>query len=163
MYPNSLQVEQILTMLEEAPPRLASLTADLTPVQLITAHSLGEWSARDVLAHMRSCSDMWGSAIRTILAEDRPTIKAVNPTTWIKQTDYLEQEFRPSLQAFTTQRAELMSLLKALSPQDWSRGATVKASGKPLARTVHFYAQWLARHERPHIKQIARIAEVVQG
>jgi hypothetical protein len=26
-----------------------------------------------------------------------------------------------------------------------------------LERTVLFYAQWLARHERPHLKQIERI------
>jgi len=26
-----------------------------------------------------------------------------------------------------------------------------------LVRSVHFYAQWLARHERTHVKQIERI------
>jgi hypothetical protein len=33
----------------------------------------------------------------------------------------------------------------------------VTGAGKPLERTVLFYAQWLARHERPHVKQIERI------
>src|SRR3989442_6404887 len=32
------------------------------------------------------------TSILAILAEDRPTLRAVNPTTWIAQTDYRELE-----------------------------------------------------------------------
>ena len=84
-------------------------------------------------------------------------LKAVNPTTWIKKTNYPEQEFQPSLQAFTAQRAELLAMLKPLAPEAWSRMATVTGAGKPRERTVHTYAQWPANHERSHIKQIERI------
>ena len=63
-----------------------------------------------------------GDCIATILAEDRPTIRAVNPRTWIKKTDYPNLEFRPSLRAFTTQRADLLAVLKALPPEGWSFG-----------------------------------------
>ncbi len=45
---------------------------------------------------------MQGKYIVGIFCEDRLTIKAVNPTTWIKKIDYREQEFSRSLQAFTT-------------------------------------------------------------
>ena len=99
MYDTPRTIEQILTMLAEAPLRLADLTAGLPPAQLLIPPEPGEWSARDVLAHLRACADMWGKYIVVILSEDRPTIKAVNPTTWIKQTNYRELEFKPSLQA----------------------------------------------------------------
>lgn len=144
-------------MLAAAPSRLADLTEGLSPAQLLTPPEPGEWSARDVLAHLRACADMWGKCIAAILSEDRPTIKAVNPTTWIKKTNYREQEFQPSLQAFAAQRAELLAVLKPLAPEAWSRTATVTGVGKPRERTVSTYAQWLANHERPHIKQIERI------
>jgi hypothetical protein len=78
-----------------------------------------------MLAHMRACADMWGKCIVEILSEGGSTIMAVNPTTWIKKTNYLEQEFQPSLQAFTAQRAELLAGLKSLAPEAWSRMATV--------------------------------------
>ena len=42
---------------------------------------------------------MWGKYIVEILTEDRPTIKAVNPTTWIKKTNYATE--CPWLKAFT--------------------------------------------------------------
>jgi len=44
-----------------------------------------------------------------------------------------------------------------LPPEGWSRAATVTGAGKVLERTVLFYAQWLARHERQHVKQVERI------
>jgi hypothetical protein len=100
---------------------------------------------------------MWGACIMAMLAEERPTLRAVNPRTWINQTDYLQLEFQPSLRAFTTQRADLLAVLEPLPPEGWSRAATVTGAGKPLERTVRFYAEWLARHERPHLKQIERI------
>ncbi len=157
MSSNPYTIEQILTLLAQAPYRITALTDGLEEAQLHTSPGPGEWSANDVLAHLRSCADMWGGCIATIIAEDRPTIRAVNPTTWIKKTDYLEQDFQSSLQAFTTQRAELLAVLQPLPPEGWSRAATVTGAGRVLERTVLFYAQWLALHERPHVKQIERI------
>jgi hypothetical protein len=157
----SLTIEQVLGLLAETPLRLEALTADLTPAQLHSAPS-EEWSANDVLAHLRACADVWGGCIATILAEERPTLRAVNPRTWITQTDYCELEFQPSLFAFATQRAALLAVLEALPPDGWSRSATVTGAGKALERTVMFYARWLAEHERPHVKQIARLVTTMR-
>jgi hypothetical protein len=157
-----LSTEQVLTMLAATPPRIAMLTAALPPERLHTSPGEGQWSANDVLAHLRSCADMWGNAIATILAEDKPTFRAMNPVTWLKTTDYPKQEFRSSLRAFATQRRELLETLEYLPPAAWYRSATVTGAGKPLERTVIFYAQWLATHERPHIKQIERIVKTVR-
>ncbi len=162
MVRKSLPSEQILTMLEEAPPWIGKLCAGLTPGQLRTRPEQNKWSATEVLAHLRSCSDVWGQCIMTMLSEDAPTFRAVDPRTWTKKTDYPGLEFRPSFQAFTRQRAELLEVLKPLPPEAWARTATVTGAGKPLERTVLFYAQWLARHERTHFKQFKYIAQTVQ-
>jgi hypothetical protein len=162
VYDRPLTIEQILTMLTAAPSRLADLTKGLPPAQLLVSPEPGEWSASDVLAHLRACADMWGKYIVEILSEHKPTIKAVNPTSWIKKTDYREQEFKPSLQAFTTQRAGLLAVLKPLAPDAWSCMATVTGAGKPRERTVYTYAQWLANHERSHFKQVERIVNALR-
>ena len=158
----SLTLEQILTLLAAGPARIAEFTVDLIEAQLHTAPAPGEWSANEVLAHLRSCADVWGECIVTILTQQRPTIRAVNPRTWIESTDYLGQSFRPSLEAFTVQRAELSTVLAPLKPKAWSRSAIITGAGKPLERTVRFYAEWMATHERPHLKQIQRIASMLQ-
>jgi hypothetical protein len=152
-----LTPEQVLTLLAATPRRLAELTADLTPADLRTRPSAEEWSAVEILAHLRASADVWNGCIMTMLAEDRPTLRAVSPRTWIKRTDYHELEFQASLVAFAAQRAELLAVLEPLPPEGWARVATVTGAGKVLEWTVLSYAQRLARHEQPHITQIARL------
>ena len=158
----SLTADRILTLLAETPSRIAALTADLTPSQLHARPDHDEWSANDVLAHLRACADVWGNCIMAMIAEDTPTLRAVNPRTWIKKTDYLELEFQPSLRSFTTQRADLLAVLEPLPREGWSRTATVTGAGKPLQRTVLFYGHWLARHERQHVKQVEHIVNMMR-
>jgi DinB family protein len=158
----SLTIEQVLTLLSETPGRIEALTAGLTSAQSRTPPSRGEWSASDVLAHLRACADVWGGCIATMLAEDAPTLRAINPRAWIKKTGYPGLEFQPSLRAFAAQRAELLAVLEPLPREAWSRMATVTGAGSVLHRTVLSYAQRMARHERPHVKQIARIATALR-
>jgi DinB superfamily len=160
---SSFSIEGALSLLAGTPTRIATLTDGLSPAQLRSAPSPEEWSASDVLAHLRSCADMWGGYMMTILAEDRPTIRAINPRAWIEQTDYLELEFAPSLRAFTTQRAALLAVLEPLPLEGWARAATVTGAGSPLQKTVLDYAERMARHERPHVKQIERITRSMRG
>jgi len=115
LYDRPLTIDQVLTQLKEQPEAIAELVAGLPRARLHRPPSHGEWAVNDVLAHLRSCSDMWGKYIATIIAEDRPTIRAMNPTTWIKSTNYPELEFAPSLRAFAKQRAELLALLRPLA------------------------------------------------
>lgn len=151
-----LTEDQILSILEETPPRLAAVTRGVTEEELHSAPEPGEWSVNENLAHLRACADVWGDAIETILVSDRPTLRAVNPTTWIKSTDYPKLAFAPSLGAFKNQRSSLLALLQELPGADWSRSATVVGGGSPLELTVHSYANRLARHERSHWRQVAK-------
>jgi DinB superfamily len=156
-----LTVEEMLKRLREGPPRIAALTASLTPAQLRTSPDEG-WSATHVLAHLRACGDVWGGHILRILAEDRPEIRGISPRTWMKKTDYPDLEFRRSFDAFARQRAGLLAALEPLPPDSWERTAVVKAYGQVQENNVLFYADGLARHERPHIRQIQHIAEALQ-
>jgi hypothetical protein len=159
-----LPIDKILTILKETPPRLAELTAGLAPAQYHTSPSAGEWSVNEVLAHLRACNEVWGGYyIMTILAQDEPTIKAMNPRTWIKNTDYLEQDFQPSLRAFTKQRRKLLAVLEPLPPRDWTRTNILIGAGKPLQQTLMSHADGLARHERAHLKQIERTLIALQS
>ena len=137
----SLTIEQVLTLLAATPPRIAALTADLAPAQLHTAPTHDGWSANEVLAHLRACADMWGDCIVAIISQDRPTVRAINPRTWIDKTDYREQPFLRSLDAFTAQRADLLAVLDPLPPEAWARAATATGAGKAIERTVMFYAE----------------------
>lgn len=152
-------ITDLLNKLAAGPSRISSITQSLTPTELLTPPVPGEWCARDVLGHLRACSDMWGKCILQILSDERPTIKAINPRTWIKRTNYLELDFHPSFLAFSVQRTELLEVLNQIAPESWSRSATVTGAGRPIERTVFSYAQWLANHERSHFRQFEKIVK----
>jgi hypothetical protein len=156
VYDTPLTIDQVLIQLAEQPKEIAALTADLPRARLHRSPTRGEWSLNDVLAHLRSCADMWGKYMATIIADDRPTIRAMNPRTWIKHTNYPALEFAPSFRAYAKQRAELLALLRPLPKASWLRSAIVTGAGRPRERAVLEYAQWLANHERSHVKQIER-------
>jgi len=157
MSKRSLTREEILAALAQTAPRIAVLTAGLAAARLAAVPHRGEWSVRDVLAHLRACADVWGDCIAAIVAYDKPVLRAINPRSWIRNTDYLEQAFRPSLQAFSRQRADLLALLNPLPGGAWSRKAAITGAGNVLEKTVHDYALRLTVHERPHLQQIRRI------
>ena len=159
---SSLTVEEVLPLLAAAPRRMAELTEGLLPEQLRAAPAEGQWSANDVLTHLRACADVWGGCIARILDEDQPTMRGLDPRHWTKIPEYLALEFRPSLRAFDVQRVALLTALEALPLEGWARFATVYAWGVPYQRTVLSFAQRLARHERSHLKQIARIADALR-
>lgn len=157
MYDTPLTIDEVLAALDEQPNAIAGMTA-YVPEACLHESRDGEWSANDVLAHLRSCADMWGKYIALIVEEDHPTFRAVNPTTWIESTNYPTLDFAVSFRAFVKQRSALLVLLRSLPRGAWSRSATVTGGGRPRERTVLDYARWLANHERTHLKQIARAA-----
>lgn len=147
----------ILALLAEGPERVAAATAGVEAASLRTAPAEGAWSATEILAHMRACADVWGSCIATILSADRPTIRAVNPRRWINSTDYPNLDFRPSFQAYSTQRMDLLATLQASAPDAWLRSAVVTGAGAALERDAHSFAHRLATHEQSHVRQIERL------
>lgn len=143
------EIERILVLLEETPKRLSALTLNLSP-SILKHHADGEWSANDVLAHLRSCADVWGASIESMLAEEMPILPAIHPHEWLKQTNYKGQDFHESLREFAHQREKLLKILMKLSLEEWSRGAMI--GGR--VHTVFTQARRIAKHETEHYHQI---------
>ncbi len=158
----SLTIEQVLTQLAEYPARIGALTEGLTPAHLRQRPEPEEWSVNEVLAHLRSSADVWGGYIKKIIAEDRPSIKAISPRTWMRRVNYHELEFAPSFEAFRTQRADLLAMLQPLPPEGWTRAATVTKDGKVREMTALVYATQLANHEQVHVVQIEAIVHTLR-
>lgn len=154
-----LTSDQIINLLETLPQRMAELTGGLTAAQLHSRSDPDTWSMNEILAHLRTCADVWGGCIQSIVTEDRPLIRAVNPRTWARSTNYEKLEFRQSFAAFASQRADLLAFLRHLSIDQWARTATVTVAGRPFERTPLYYGQWLAEHERSHVKHIERMVK----
>lgn len=137
--------------LAAAPDRIAAAVDGVDDDLLHAPPAPEEWSANEVLAHLRACSDVWGGVIRRMLDEDEPTIRAMNP-----RSVTISDAFGPSHGVFTGQRYALVEVLRSLHEEQWDRGATITGAGAPMRKTVRDYVDRLHRHERTHLKQLVR-------
>lgn len=153
---NQAEVQLALKALSDMPRQIARLARGREATQLHRAPAPGAWSARDILAHLRVCADVWGRSIERMLAEDHPTIRYVSPRGWIKKTTYLQQSFDDLLQDFTHERKDLVKRLSALDPAAWGRGATFTGTTSGRSGTVLSYARRIADHETHHLDQFRR-------
>ena len=159
-----LGVDEIMAILPETPRRIAGATAGVRASRLRDAPAPGAWSVNDIFAHLRACHDVLGGSILRIVTEDHPAWKGINPRVWIKKTDYLDWEFAPAFERFTTQRRELLGVLEPLPADGWERTATVTGMvGDSYERTARYYGDWLARHERAHWRHIEAIVAALTG
>lgn len=152
-----LGADGVLELLDATTAQVRRLGPDVPAERAAATPPAGGWSAIEVLAHLRACADVWGASIDRILSEDEPTIRALNPRTYLPSTDYLTLAWRPSWQAFLDQREALLPRLRPLREAQWRRAATVVGAGRPLRTTALDYAERLATHERSHVKQLHRL------
>ncbi|MCX6048874.1 MAG: DinB family protein [Chloroflexi bacterium] len=154
MQATSTETEKLLDLLAETPQRLQSLISRLEDARLQTKLDQDAWSANDILAHLRSCADVWGKSILAMISQDNPTLRYISPRTWMRKTNYPQQEFHRSLQTFTQQRYELLAALKLLTIEDWSRTATFTGTAKGREQTIFSYVQRIVEHEMQHLAQL---------
>lgn len=155
MEPSSDRFSDILQRLKGAPLRLKRVTGRVPPARLYRRSAEEPWSVSDILAHLRACSAVWGGNIIAMLTHGHPTLRYVSPRTWIRKTDYLEQEFGPALKDFAHERINLLATLAKLDAPGWARRGTFTGT-TPRGRdqTVLSMAERLANHEQGHIDQI---------
>ena len=144
------EIQQILSALDETPRRLTRASSRADANRLRLKPDPRGWSAVDILSHLRSCADVWGGSIESMLSEDEPTLPDIHPRQWQKQTDYETLSFARSLRAFAGQRGKLLNMLKSLTFVQWERGARI--GGR--RHTVFTQARRLAKHESEHCRQV---------
>ena len=153
----SLSIDQAMEILRTTVPRLEELTDDVPQERLYAVTEYG-WSVNDQLAHLRACHDVLGGNMLRIVREDHPAWKAMAPGNWQKRSGYFEWKFVPAFEAFRAQRAELLDVLEPLPAEAWERTATVAVPPKQTYEySTLYYGDWMARHERGHLRHITRI------
>lgn len=160
----SLTIDEIMAILPATVPQVASLTSGLSDMQLAARPEPAEWSATELLAHMRAAQDVLGANITRIVREDRPAWRRLSPRERQRKGGYNEWAFGPAFEAFSKDRAELLTVLEPMSVEDWDRVAVVTvAPNRSLEQTASFFGDWLAGHERDHLEQLERTIDIVSA
>jgi hypothetical protein len=144
------EIEKYLAMLAETPRCIAACSSAVVPSQLTTAPGPREWSALEILAHLRACDDAWSYSIYAMLTQEQPTLTLPDERRWSKVLGYASQDFQLSLQTFSLKRAELIAVLQGLEAEAWNRTANIEGR----THSVFSQARRMALHEQAHCNQI---------
>ena len=144
------EIEKYLRFISETPQQIARAAKGLEEARLQFRSDRKSWSANDILAHLRSCADLWTHSIYAMLAENEPAFSDINERKWAKVTHYEEVSFAESLQVFSLQRENLVRVLRALPFEPWERSALIFER----KHTVFTQTRRMAKHEAEHCEQI---------
>ncbi|SRR6266542_2768964 len=153
MKATSSEIVKYLGILSEIPQRIAQAVQGVEETRLQFKADGISWSVNDILAHIRSCSDLWTHSIYAMLAENEPVFSDINERKWAKVTRYAELPFDESFQAFSLQRENLLRILNALPFESWERSAVIFER----KHSVFTQVRRMAKHELEHIKQIENL------
>ena len=144
------EVEKYLRIISETPQQIGLLVKGLDEGRLQYRADARSWSANHILAHLRSCADLWSYSIYAMLAKKNPAFSDINERKWAKVTRYAELPFYQSFQAYSLQRESLVNVLKDLPFDSWERSALIFER----RHTVFTQTRRLAKHECAHLEQI---------
>ena len=148
------EIDRYLALLEETIGWIQTAVEGMETAELYAKPDRNSWSINEILAHLRSCADVWGETIDRMLVEDEPTLAYVHPRERMKQMDYSELSFEVSFSAFEVQRRSLLARLGSLEYEAWPRGAEIKGR----RHTVFSQVRRMALHEMGHWEQVSKLA-----
>ena len=140
-------IEKVLALLAETPGRLADLSDGLAADQLERPLAPGEWSQKQVLAHLIACAEVRSNRIFFALLLEEPVVPDVHPQRqWERLLRYEDRPYGDLLPDFRLRRQVLLSVLRPLSEADWGR----EVRGDKRAHSVFNLARNIALHEYGH-------------
>jgi hypothetical protein len=147
----NVEVDDLVERLAATPGRIAAASAGRSPEQLSAPPSSDEWSAVAVLAHLRASDDILSPRLVAMLVRDEPALPAFDDRRWGEVMGYADADFQALLATLTFRRAELVSVLRRLTPDEWRRTGLHEERGRiTLLDTVRH----IAAHEEEHCLQL---------
>ena len=141
----------LIKRLSDVPVRIANAVARFPEADRHMAAPNGEWSAADILAHLRASDDIVAHRLYAILTRDNPILPAYDERRWAEIAGYPQAYFELSLKTFTMRRAELAAMLDQAAIDDWQRLGTHEVKG---AISLLEVATSLVEHEEEHCLQL---------
>lgn len=144
---------EALAQLAATHAQVAALVAGLTPEQLRFRPEEHEWSAKEIVAHLRDAADIWGGRLFRTVEEDAPFLPGFDEAALARVRSYYYEHYGHALDAFAFYRERTLALLRSLDAASWQRAAQHEELGRI---TLLDMVERMAAHERDHLDQLRR-------
>lgn len=166
-------IMQRLACLERMPEALAAAICGQSAATLSCRPGVKNWSAKEVICHLRDIEEQFILRFRAMLAMDDPKFLTLgdmpprlaewglteedglplDPDRWAAERQYLRHDTGAALAALGTRRAETLAFLRRLLPAQWQRGSIHPTLGR---LTFDDWVTLIAAHDANHVDQLQR-------
>ena len=136
------------------PERLRSAVAGLNDKQLGTPYREGGWTVRQVVHHLGDSHANAYIRFKLALTEDWPAIKPYDEAAWERLPDSRSVPLEDSLAFVETLHGRWVSVLDAMTEEDFGKGYTHPERGRQNLATVLAMYDWHTRHHTAHITSL---------
>ncbi len=149
----ALPFGEVAATIAQDPQRVRELAEGLTAAQLRHQPRPGEWSMKEVMAHLLKVErDLFLPRLKRLAAEDRPVFESFDPDAWARERDHRQGDFMDEWRQFAAVREETVALLRSAPAAAADR---VGISGFFGPVTLGQYATHVADHDIEHLAQLA--------
>jgi uncharacterized damage-inducible protein DinB len=148
--------EQAFEKMEESRQELFATITELSRAEMCNTQVEGEWTIRDILAHLAAWDQISLEAMRAYLAPDGVRVPIITDhdgwnaeQTATRKSSPLEEV----LKELARVRLELLAIMDGLSEQQWEQVHTLPWGAKGTPADL---LSGLAWHEMEHIKAIRK-------
>ena len=154
-------LRDVIEFLEETPVVFRKLAQGLADADLRLKPAGDQFSFVENACHLRDIEvEGYGARIRRLLAEDSPQLPDVDGARLARERDYNSQDFGAALAAFERARAENVSAVGRLSPEQLSRAGTLEGVGQiTLGKLLHL----MREHDEAHRRELVELRERMAG
>lgn len=145
-----------LKALREAGNSLVSELYGLDEPTLRRRPAEGDWSLKEIAAHMRDAEDLALKQMTAIIERRRGALPAWDVDLLPLERDYRSQAIASLLEDFRALRRETTQLLWSITDADWSTTARHPFRGEI---TLGEIAHELAQHDLEHLWQVRRMKQ----
>jgi phytoene dehydrogenase-like protein len=138
----------LLTRLETQLDALGLVLARTTPAALDARPAPGEWSARENLAHLARHHAVFLERFRRLVAEDRPALGRYRAEEDPEWPAWMALPLPEVLERLRALRAELIALVRSLSPAESARTGLHPTFGEMDAAG---WLEFFLLHEAHHL------------
>src|SRR3982751_6870844 len=146
---------RLIAEIAGAPGALRSAAAGLSRDQLETRYRPGGWTVKQVVHHVPDSPLNAYVRFKLALTEDQPTIKPYDEAAWAALSDSRDTPIAVSLTLLDALHQRWVTLLRAMSPADFSRTFVHPEHGRSMSldQVLALYS-WHGKQHVAHVKQV---------
>ncbi|HEX6774252.1 MAG TPA: DinB family protein [Methylomirabilota bacterium] len=151
--PGMATLDEQLARMERTVNDYAAVVKNASDAQLTKRPDPTNWSAKEVICHVRDIEESFMMRFLSIMAMDDPKFLPVEPDRWAVERQYQRNDVPEALAALKTRREETLRFLRGLKPEQWERGGIHATRGR---MTIKDFVELMAWHDDNHLDQLKR-------